>query len=43
MVKLMLGLREALQPDAADALAAALCHAHSRGPRATIQRAAGAA
>jgi crossover junction endodeoxyribonuclease RuvC len=43
MVKLMLGLREALQPDAADALAAALCHAHSRGPRATIERAAGAA
>ena len=31
MVKLMLGLRDALQADAADALAAALCHAHSRG------------
>ncbi|HEX5418919.1 MAG TPA: crossover junction endodeoxyribonuclease RuvC [Gammaproteobacteria bacterium] len=43
MVKLMLGLREALEPDAADALAAALCHAHSRGPRATILKAAGAA
>ncbi len=42
MVKLMLGLREAIQPDAADALAAALCHAHSRGPRAVIREAAGA-
>ncbi len=42
MVKLMLGLREAIQPDAADALAAALCHAHSRGPRAALLQAAGA-
>jgi crossover junction endodeoxyribonuclease RuvC len=40
MVKLMLGLREALQPDAADALAAALCHAHSRGPRSALLEAA---
>lgn len=30
MVGLLLGLREALQPDAADALAVALCHLHHR-------------
>jgi len=30
MVKMMLGLREVPQPDAADALALALCHAQSR-------------
>jgi Holliday junction resolvasome RuvABC endonuclease subunit len=29
MVKAMLGLREAPQADAADALAMAICHAHS--------------
>jgi crossover junction endodeoxyribonuclease RuvC len=43
MVKLMLGLREALPPDAADALAAALCHAHSRSARATLLEAAAGA
>lgn len=30
MVRVLLGLREPLQPDQADALAAAICHAHSR-------------
>lgn len=43
MVGMMLGLRGDLQPDAADALAAALCHAHSRVTRASVARAAGAA
>jgi crossover junction endodeoxyribonuclease RuvC len=41
MVRLMLGLKEALQPDAADALATALCHAHSRGPRSALLAAMG--
>jgi crossover junction endodeoxyribonuclease RuvC len=31
MVRVLLGLREALQADQADALAVAICHAHSRG------------
>lgn len=31
MVKRLLNLKEALQPDAADALAIALCHAQARG------------
>ena len=30
MVKVLLNLREAPQPDAADALAVAICHAHTR-------------
>lgn len=30
MVKVLLGLRERLQADSADALAVAICHAHSR-------------
>jgi crossover junction endodeoxyribonuclease RuvC len=30
MVQMILGLREALAPDAADALAAAICHANAR-------------
>lgn len=42
MVRMLLGLGEAPQPDAADALAAALCHAHSRVARATLMKAAGA-
>jgi crossover junction endodeoxyribonuclease RuvC len=41
MVKLILGLRDEIAPDAADALAAAICHAHSRGTRATLLQAAG--
>ncbi|HXG27698.1 MAG TPA: crossover junction endodeoxyribonuclease RuvC [Nevskiales bacterium] len=31
MVKVLLGLQGELQPDAADALAVAICHAHSQG------------
>ncbi len=42
MVKMLLGLGEAPEPDAADALAAALCHAHSRTARAALMKAAGA-
>jgi len=42
MVKMLLGLPEAPQPDAADALAAALCHAHARIARAVLLDAAGA-
>lgn len=41
MVKMLLGLREELQADAADALATALCHAHSRIARVTLAKAAG--
>lgn len=37
MVRMLLGLREAPGPDAADALAAALCHAHERGAQALIR------
>lgn len=36
MVRLMLGIREEVQADAADALAAALCHAHARIARSAI-------
>lgn len=39
MVRMLLGLREEVQPDAADALAAALCHAHQRTARAVLERA----
>jgi crossover junction endodeoxyribonuclease RuvC len=42
MVRMMLGLRGDIEPDAADALAAALCHAHARVARATLAKAAGA-
>ncbi len=38
MVKVLLNLREALQADAADALAVAICHAHNRSSQ---QRLAG--
>lgn len=41
MVRAMLGVREELQADAADALAVALCHAHSRNlpaPMAQLRR-----
>lgn len=37
MVRTLLGMREVPGPDAADALAAALCHAHERGAQALIQ------
>ena len=43
MVRMLLGLREEVQPDAADALAAALCHAHQRATRAVLDRAVGGA
>lgn len=39
MVKLILGIREELQADAADALAAAVCHAHERSTRVLVGRA----
>jgi crossover junction endodeoxyribonuclease RuvC len=41
MVRALLTLREVLQADRADALAIALCHAHSRGGLARLQRSAG--
>lgn len=39
MVRTILGIREEVQADAADALAAAICHAHQRGTSDVIQRA----
>ena len=41
MVKMILGLREDVQADAADALAAAICHAHARGTRSVLLQATG--
>ncbi len=38
MVRTILGVREDLKPDAADALAAALCHAHERGTQTMLDR-----
>jgi len=38
MIKRLLNLRESLQADAADALAIALCHAHSRGRDPAVSR-----
>ena len=40
MVQMILGVRDALQPDAADALAAAICHAHERNTRELLRAAA---
>lgn len=40
MVRILLGMREDVQADAADALAAAICHAHSRTARASLRNAA---
>ena len=40
MVRMLLAVRGKLHPDAADALAAALCHANARTARASIARAA---
>ena len=37
MVQMILGVREAIAADAADALAAAICHANERAVRATLQ------
>jgi crossover junction endodeoxyribonuclease RuvC len=36
MVKVLMGLPEIAQEDASDALAVAICHAHSRGPTALM-------
>lgn len=36
MVKVLMGLPEIAQQDASDALAVAICHAHSRGPAALL-------
>ncbi|MFI4920727.1 MAG: crossover junction endodeoxyribonuclease RuvC [Gammaproteobacteria bacterium] len=38
MVKILLGLRDELQADSADALAVALCHAYGRGLRQKLDR-----
>jgi crossover junction endodeoxyribonuclease RuvC len=43
MIRMLLGIREDVQPDAADALAVALCHAHERGTHAAIRAAVGQA
>jgi crossover junction endodeoxyribonuclease RuvC len=40
MVRLLLGLQAAPQEDAADALAAALCHSHARGTRSLLEEVA---
>ena len=42
MIKMILGIREDVETDAADALAAAICHAHERMARVLIERVAGA-
>jgi crossover junction endodeoxyribonuclease RuvC len=36
MMRVLLGLKGALQADSADALAVAICHAHSRGLKAEL-------
>ena len=43
MVKVLLGLRDRMKADAADALAIAICHAHSRLMRGHLQAAGGTA
>lgn len=40
MVQMILGVRDELEPDAADALAAAICHAHERGVQGLLKTAA---
>jgi crossover junction endodeoxyribonuclease RuvC len=40
MVQMILGVRDAITPDAADALAAAICHAHERTARELLRSAA---
>jgi crossover junction endodeoxyribonuclease RuvC len=42
MIKMILGIHEEVEADAADALAAALCHAHERSTRLLVERVAGA-
>ena len=39
MVQMILGVRDAIQPDAADALAAAICHANQRALHGLMQAA----
>jgi crossover junction endodeoxyribonuclease RuvC len=39
MVRMLLGIRETVQADAADALAVAICHAHERDARSAIHAA----
>ncbi|MFL2546781.1 MAG: crossover junction endodeoxyribonuclease RuvC [Candidatus Rariloculaceae bacterium] len=39
MIKMLLGMREAPQADAADALAVALCHSHERNTQALYRKA----
>lgn len=41
MVKILLGLQGRLQTDSADALAVAICHAHSRALRLRLAAAQG--
>jgi len=36
MMRVLLGLKGDLQPDSADALAVAVCHAHSRGLKSRL-------
>ena len=43
MIAMLLGIADRLEADAADALAAALCHAHERTAGALLRRAMGAA
>ena len=40
MVQIILGVRDAIAPDAADALAAAICHANERGMQRILRSAA---
>jgi crossover junction endodeoxyribonuclease RuvC len=40
MIGLLLGIKQPIQADAADALAVAMCHAHSRGTNAVLLAAA---
>ena len=37
MVRILLGVRDVIAPDAADALATAICHAHERGTQALLR------
>jgi crossover junction endodeoxyribonuclease RuvC len=39
MIRVLLGIRVDVEPDAADALAVALCHAHERGTQAALRAA----
>ena len=41
MIKILLSMRATPEPDAADALAAALCHAHERGAQALLKAVVG--